>query len=101
MSDENFDANNRYLTHARRIDCAENFAEIKKDLDQLRREDTRLDRRGDELAQLRNWLNKQFTEIRVDIASLKVKASIWGALGGLGAVAITVGIAVLMYIVEK
>jgi len=40
-------------------------------------------------------LNDRITELRVDIAGLKVKSSVWGLLGGSIPVALTIGIYLL------
>ena len=39
-----------------------------------------------------NKLNDRISDIRVDIATLKVKAGIWGLLGGLIPVIVTMGL---------
>lgn len=51
----------------------------------------------------RDWIERRFdellkeiTEARIDIATLKIKASLWGLLGGLIPVVITLAIYILI-----
>jgi hypothetical protein len=62
------------------------------------------ERRCDVVGHDKQWIEGKFEELRkeivkvqIDIATLKVKASIWGLMGG----AIPVAILLAVYLVEK
>lgn len=55
----------------------------------------------------RNWIEchfdkmqKQFTKVFVDIATLKVKASVWGLLGGLIPVLVLLSAGLCLYLMR-
>jgi hypothetical protein len=87
--------------HALRVECAENFgklhAEIKslKDEDGVSRGEFRILR--EDIAAKHHAVMTTLMTVREDVSALKVKASIWGALGG----ALTAGLAALLALLSS
>lgn len=77
------------VEHDMRPECAENFGSIRSDLTNLREESR--ERRNEYRAIL-----DVLTAVREDVARLQVRARGWGAIGGLFAALVTLGIAAVV-----
>lgn len=87
--------------HALRAECAQNFGKLHAEIESLRGEDgvSRGEFRilRDVIGNNHQTVMNSISLVREDVSALKVKASVWGALGG----AITAGIAVILALLSS
>lgn len=87
--------------HALRSECATNFGRLHAEINALKSEDgvSRDEFRilRESIAHNHSTVMAALTMVREDVSALKVKASMWGALGG----AITAGIAALVAVLTS
>lgn len=66
-------------------------------LKELERQSDCIDEVNKSIARLTHDMNKRFEEVNIEIATLKVKAGLWGALGG----AIPVALGLLIMFIKR
>ena len=61
---------------------------------------TKTEENGEKIESLEATVNKSTLKITAEIATLKVKSGIWGAIGGLVPVVILIGLAFIGYLMR-
>ena len=90
--------------HELRPECAEQFGSIRSDIDNLR-DDVREHRSDfksiiEKIDSNREAVLEAFGKVREDVATLKVKAGVWGTVGGLLSGLVVIGIAVALALIR-
>lgn len=73
-----------------RPECARAFGTLEAEVEALQAQDARQD-----IAGLRDLLTEHLIRIEGEISALQVKATAWGAVGGVASVAVAAGLAVV------